>query len=646
MPMSLTMDLGCSPHIEPLLHTLHTQFGYTPSLVAASAAASGAQAPTTETGASAAADATRTGISPGTRAGAHPPVTSSSTTSGGGHGMTIGSFAFHNLSGDDQGMLISESLQELGRALDLDMDAPYPHHSNVRGVHLHHDEDFDGFGGYADPALPPEAIGGILHHMGSSPPGFVNVQDLAGHVHHDDGSNDTALPFEDAHHHHHLALIVSDHTSVSGRHHDGPNGLGSLRVSKSSSAADLLSAGLDTGHDLDLHNDLGGQHGPAPPIKPDPDDLGDFKLGTSPLSSGGFKLGTSPLSANLFMNFGDAMLHDAAEALLGHDPSPPRRSHMSSPGHSPGRDEPEEEAAAQNTKGSKASGKKKGAKPGAIPVPVDEDAQSQKGSNSAPSTPSVRGKRGGRGRGRGSAGTGRATRGRGGRGTSDSDAPTGGSSSATNSPQRAKGGSRSASVSDMAVDEAEGHADEAKRRKATKNNKRGATAAMNPVASSNGGSSRPISPGGSASGSSAGSPTPSAMDGASSNNDGDGSGMGGGLSAGMDPSMKISGQYRGMSMRDAHNAMERERRVQLRENFEALRQEVPNLRDSEKAATLQILREATTFIQRLRDEERRLLEEKEQLRSVNDNLRRNARLVPASDDNKDVPPLYAPPGTG
>jgi hypothetical protein len=108
--------------------------------------------------------------------------------------------------------------------------------------------------------------------------------------------------------------------------------------------------------------------------------------------------------------------------------------------------------------------------------------------------------------------------------------------------------------------------------------------------------------------------------------------------------VKSSGQYRGMTMRDAHNAMERERRVQLRENFEALRLEVPNLKEADKAATLQILREATTFIQRLRDEERRFMDEKQRLKSLNDALRGQATVLHDADDS-DVPPLLAPPGS-
>jgi hypothetical protein len=105
---------------------------------------------------------------------------------------------------------------------------------------------------------------------------------------------------------------------------------------------------------------------------------------------------------------------------------------------------------------------------------------------------------------------------------------------------------------------------------------------------------------------------------------------------------KPMGPFRGMTQRDAHNAMERERRVQLRENFEALRSEVPTLHDTDKAATLQILREATTFIQRMREEEKQLMDEKAQLIAVNEALRKQATLI-HDDDDSDVPPLFAPP---
>eukprot|EP00730_Choanoeca_flexa_P014718 TRINITY_DN6538_c0_g1_i1.p1 TRINITY_DN6538_c0_g1~~TRINITY_DN6538_c0_g1_i1.p1 ORF type:complete len:390 (+),score=121.09 TRINITY_DN6538_c0_g1_i1:290-1459(+) len=106
--------------------------------------------------------------------------------------------------------------------------------------------------------------------------------------------------------------------------------------------------------------------------------------------------------------------------------------------------------------------------------------------------------------------------------------------------------------------------------------------------------------------------------------------------------VKASGQYRGMSQRDAHNAMERERRIQLRENFESLRAEVPALCDVDKAATLSILREATAYIEKIKAEEQALMQQKAQLLAENERLRRSATLLHHHDDS-DVPPLMAPP---
>eukprot|EP00048_Salpingoeca_helianthica_P014992 m.224544 g.224544 ORF g.224544 m.224544 type:complete len:246 (+) comp16490_c0_seq1:243-980(+) len=75
----------------------------------------------------------------------------------------------------------------------------------------------------------------------------------------------------------------------------------------------------------------------------------------------------------------------------------------------------------------------------------------------------------------------------------------------------------------------------------------------------------------------------------------------------------------GGGMRTAHNAMERERRVNLRKCFDSLRATLPKLRDA-KAPSLQILTEASQYILALREEETRLELMKSQL------LQRNAAL--------------------
>jgi hypothetical protein len=72
--------------------------------------------------------------------------------------------------------------------------------------------------------------------------------------------------------------------------------------------------------------------------------------------------------------------------------------------------------------------------------------------------------------------------------------------------------------------------------------------------------------------------------------------------------------------RAAHNAMERERRVNLRRCFDDLRTVVPRLRDA-KAPSLQILKEAGLFIQTLREEEAELVAMKAALIQQNNAIR-------------------------
>jgi hypothetical protein len=74
------------------------------------------------------------------------------------------------------------------------------------------------------------------------------------------------------------------------------------------------------------------------------------------------------------------------------------------------------------------------------------------------------------------------------------------------------------------------------------------------------------------------------------------------------------------AQRTAHNAMERERRVNLRKCFESLRLTIPGLRDS-KAASLQVLNEACKFIQDLHKEEVALLAAKAALAQEQQQLR-------------------------
>lgn len=61
-----------------------------------------------------------------------------------------------------------------------------------------------------------------------------------------------------------------------------------------------------------------------------------------------------------------------------------------------------------------------------------------------------------------------------------------------------------------------------------------------------------------------------------------------------------------LPQRTAHNAMERERRVNLRKCFEGLRGAMPHLAQDAKAPALHILNEAVSFIARLQAEDMEL----------------------------------------
>ena len=73
--------------------------------------------------------------------------------------------------------------------------------------------------------------------------------------------------------------------------------------------------------------------------------------------------------------------------------------------------------------------------------------------------------------------------------------------------------------------------------------------------------------------------------------------------------------------RISHNDLERKRRNDLRNRFQSLRQCIPSLKDSERAAKITILRRASEFIPTLRKEEERLIALKD------DEKKRNAELL-------------------
>nr|XP_046265257.1 transcriptional regulator Myc-B-like isoform X2 [Scatophagus argus] len=73
--------------------------------------------------------------------------------------------------------------------------------------------------------------------------------------------------------------------------------------------------------------------------------------------------------------------------------------------------------------------------------------------------------------------------------------------------------------------------------------------------------------------------------------------------------------------RRTHNVLERQRRNELKRSFAALRDEVPAVANNDKAAKVVILKTATEFIAEVREDERRLLTTKEQLRKRSRQLR-------------------------
>ncbi len=70
-------------------------------------------------------------------------------------------------------------------------------------------------------------------------------------------------------------------------------------------------------------------------------------------------------------------------------------------------------------------------------------------------------------------------------------------------------------------------------------------------------------------------------------------------------------------LRNMHNHMERQRRVDLRKNFDYLKEQVPDLEGLEKASKLTILNKATSYVQTLLENEAVLLGERERVLARN-----------------------------
>lgn len=79
--------------------------------------------------------------------------------------------------------------------------------------------------------------------------------------------------------------------------------------------------------------------------------------------------------------------------------------------------------------------------------------------------------------------------------------------------------------------------------------------------------------------------------------------------------------------RRTHNVLERQRRNELKLSFFALRDEIPEVANNEKAAKVMILKKAAECIQSMQADERRLLSIKEQLRRKSELFKQRLQLL-------------------
>ncbi|KAM6989458.1 transcriptional regulator Myc-B-like isoform 2-T2 [Tautogolabrus adspersus] len=79
--------------------------------------------------------------------------------------------------------------------------------------------------------------------------------------------------------------------------------------------------------------------------------------------------------------------------------------------------------------------------------------------------------------------------------------------------------------------------------------------------------------------------------------------------------------------RRTHNVLERQRRNELKMSFLTLRDEIPALEKNDRAAKVVILKKATEYIEEIREDERRLLTTKEELRRRSRELRHRLKQL-------------------
>lgn len=86
-------------------------------------------------------------------------------------------------------------------------------------------------------------------------------------------------------------------------------------------------------------------------------------------------------------------------------------------------------------------------------------------------------------------------------------------------------------------------------------------------------------------------------------------------------------EEKGRDVRDLHNSMERQRRVDLKNAFDSLKQCVPEIADSDRASKLVILDKAAQFCQTLLRRESNLTTEREKEKRRNALMKKKLTLL-------------------
>ena len=93
-------------------------------------------------------------------------------------------------------------------------------------------------------------------------------------------------------------------------------------------------------------------------------------------------------------------------------------------------------------------------------------------------------------------------------------------------------------------------------------------------------------------------------------------------------------EQKSREIRDLHNSMERQRRVDLRNNFEQLKDVVPDLKDVEKASKLNILNKSADFCRTLASQDAALSRQRDRELQRNSQLRKKLANLVANYNNK------------